>query len=270
MSRSRPVLVYDAHGAPPERWKNRLPAHVEFRVILRWAEVLENYRDARGLVVEVENFREWAHLESLDRLPRDPHITPLVVFTGRDPDSLATLARIPIEKLLWRCLSPDLVAAELQAVFGRQDSVAALRRAAVEGRLNPVLKSLFAEHPPPRTIDEWARRTGWDRRTLWARWKSCFDGRPPIRLQDLVGWSLLLAAVSQKRPGCSWQAVSRTLGLPPRRLTRLAQRLLATDLRGLGAMSKEEVRERFQQAMAGSATDRAKAGQIVRGSSSMH
>ncbi|MFP4623673.1 MAG: hypothetical protein ACLFRX_05790 [Gemmatimonadota bacterium] len=262
MASQRPVLVHDAHGAPAAGWRRRFPPPVEFQLVPDWSELIARHRQARGLVVEVEDFRDWPHLESLPRLQRDPCLTPLVILTGRDPESLASLAPIPIERVVWRSLPLSEVEAVFEDVFGRLDAAAAVYDMPGGRALRRALRRLFVEYPPPRTVEEWARRTCWDRRTLWAHWTAAFPHPPPARLQDLVGWGILLAAVARKRRGRSWQGVCRDLGIEPRRLARLSRRLLETDLRGLDGRSALEIRTRFQDALAGSQTVRAEEGQI--------
>jgi hypothetical protein len=89
--------------------------------------------------------------------------------------------------------------------------------------------------PPIRSVRGLAEAVGYDRRTLWQRWRQALGTPNPPRLEDLLDWVLLLHAVSSKAPGRSWSSIAGDLWIHPHTLGRIASRLAARPLRDLAS-----------------------------------
>lgn len=91
------------------------------------------------------------------------------------------------------------------------------------------LERLWAEDPPPVTVQQLAGRLGASPRVLRYYWRREV-GHP--RLADLLRWNTLMRAL-HLRADRSWEGVARYLGVHRRTLERIARRMTGTPLADL-------------------------------------
>jgi len=100
--------------------------------------------------------------------------------------------------------------------------------------LAPTLRSALAaacrSDPPVRSVGELAARAGCHRRTLNHHWSRGLPAGMALRLEDFLGW-LLLVRASQLRARTGWTEVAGALGVHEHTLARLAKRLAGATLR---------------------------------------
>ncbi|HZG41597.1 MAG TPA: hypothetical protein VEY93_01460 [Longimicrobium sp.] len=179
---------------------------------------------------------------------------PVILVTRGDIGNARHVATLGVEQVVWL----EEVESELHSAVGRTCMLThartlstALRRAE---HLSPCLRealSLTLDSPRALpTVSAVARAAACDRRTLWTQWRAT-PAATELRLQDFLGWVLLLRAVSAKTPGRSWADVAEDqLGVHPHTLGRLAQRLVGATLREL-AGRQSLVASRFEECVLG-------------------
>jgi hypothetical protein len=179
---------------------------------------------------------------------------PLVVVDGRDegrplpltdvaPDRVVPLGKVATA--LWpavlRARSGDFLERVADAVDRPELGSPVVRRA---------IAVACRARPPLRSVRSLAEAVGYDRRTLWQRWRQALGTPNPPRLEDLLDWVLLLHAVSGKAPGRSWASIAGDLWIHPHTLGRIASRLAARPLRDLASGEQLLLMTRFSDFLA--------------------
>jgi hypothetical protein len=178
---------------------------------------------------------------------------PVILVTRGDIGNARHLTTLAVEQVVWL----EEVERELPSAVGRTCLLTHARTlsAAVRGaeHLSPCLRealSLTLDSPRALpTVGAVATAAACDRRTLWTQWRAT-PAADDLRLQDFLGWVLLLRAVSAKTPGRSWADVADQLGVHPHTLGRLGQRLVGAPLREL-AGRQSLVASRFEERVLG-------------------
>jgi hypothetical protein len=156
----------------------------------------------------------------------------MVLITTREADNVRRAQKAGIDEIVWI----SEIECELGAAFRRvqcQTSLLSLAEVVKQNKnLSPELKHalgcLFEAKQPVRTICELANLAGCHRTTLWRHWNDLNCAR--LRLQDVIDWTLLVHAISLKRPYRKWSAVSEALQLHQHTLNRIAQRRIGARL----------------------------------------
>lgn len=161
----------------------------------------------------------------------------VVLVTTRDPDNARLARDLPIHELIWLCdIETELGAAVHRAGqrrriehFASQFEVAAniplvLRRA---------LALALRTSGSCMRVQDLAVMLGCDRRLLWRVWNRTYGPEARFRLEDVLGWVLLLRAASLKASGCGWSDIATELDVHQHTLGRLSQRLAGLTLRDL-------------------------------------
>jgi hypothetical protein len=174
---------------------------------------------------------------------------PLVVATTRDADNVRLLKDVPVEELVWLGTLSDAlwpaVRRAKEAGFRMRMARAIESSAHLDRLLRDVLVMACRADPPVHSVHDLAVLTGYDRRTLWRHWHESADPAPRLRLEDLLGWLLLLRALAGKTPAVTWSEVAAELGIHRHTLPRLAERLAGHSLGEAAALGQRELVRRF-------------------------
>jgi hypothetical protein len=211
---------------------------------------LPRSRCALAVIERLEHAGDFGQL----RLLRERAVRhPVILITRRDPESLRLLKDVRIDDVIWPSeLDRPLLAAVQRAcgrsLFGRiADELR--RTAALHPRVRAALALAFGGAIPFTSVEALAAAVRCDRRTLWHAWAGDPAARPAMRLEDLVGWSLLIRAVSLRSGGRGWSSIAAELGVSHRRLLRLAERLAGVSLSAAAVLGADQLYRRFRDRM---------------------
>jgi hypothetical protein len=175
---------------------------------------------------------------------------PLVLVTSKDADNARHLRALPAEEVVWiRDVERDLWAAVRRATTRHALSDIALeveRMAHVPSTLRKALGIACRRDVPVRSVAELAAAVHCRRSTLWYHWRRAMGGAGAARLEDFLGWVLLVRAVGRKSPRQPWPTVATALGVHERTLARLARRLTGSTLEELSIRGERGVIDLFR------------------------
>jgi hypothetical protein len=225
--------LLDAHLAAESDW----PAFERLAAAARCSVVVVPWLNGDGQLGRLADLRR--------RLP----LQPLVVITAKDADNVRLLGGLLIEEVLWLDEIPRRLAAAV-ASASQTDRLTRMADALGTAPHLPVLLRRALHHalvadPPLHTVAALAAAVGRDRRSLWRYWHEAFHDEPPLRLQDLLDWLLLLRAATLKTPGRNWAGVAAELQIHEHTISRLAGRLAGLSLRELAAGGQGPVADLF-------------------------
>ncbi|HXT18810.1 MAG TPA: hypothetical protein VN706_24510 [Gemmatimonadaceae bacterium] len=203
-------------------------------LVTEWSRFNELHRTARCTIVA----DPWISLGELTpkvaALRDGAPFVPLVVVTGSVHDqghddrelfrdSLVGLHAF--ERRLRRVVCRALVRAWFIRVGQRIRATTT-----VPSALGHALSIACDEPRDAASIGMLATRVGCDRSTLWHQWRRIVpdDG---LRLEDFLGWLLLVRGTGLRAAGDSWPVVATELGVHHHTLARLARRLTDVTLR---------------------------------------
>lgn len=159
--------------------------------------------------------------------------TSLVLMTDADRENAALAKAAPVRVVLWSDDEPGALLAALERVRVDRDRNATAVELREAGGLPPQLRTvlvrLFLTGSDGISIDSLAAGAGCDRSTLNRQWRS-IAGASSLRLQDVLDWLLLIDAVRLQSRRRKWAGVAAELGVHPRTLTRIAERLAGMSL----------------------------------------
>ena len=221
---------------------------VEWTVNLRAFEcALPRSRCALAVIERLDSTGEFGELRLLKS--RAAH-HPLILITRRHPESLRLLKDITLDDVLWpsELDQPLLVAVQRacgQNLFKRiADEIRAMP--GIHERVSAALALACWVATPVTSVEALAAAVRCDRRTLWRAWAGSSAARPVMRLEDLVGWILLIRAVSLKGGGRGWSSIASEFRVSQRRLLRLSGRLAGLSLSHLAALGPDHLYARFR------------------------
>ena len=198
----------------------------------------------------------WLSAEPFDRLRefKASHPTrPVVLVTTKDADNARHLRGVAVEEVVWmRDVQRELWGAVRRASFQRP--LSELAREVDAATMLPVqlryaLSLACRSDLPVLSVSELATRVNCRRTTLWYHWKRAMPSDRKARLEDFLGWLVLVRAIGLKDRGGPWTSVADGLGIQTRTLTRLARRLTGNTLRELWLDGEAETLARFRGVM---------------------
>jgi hypothetical protein len=176
---------------------------------------------------------------------------PLILITRKEPESLRLLKDITLDDVIWPSELNQLLLAAVQRACGQN----LFRHIADEiqgmSTLHPRVRTALAlgceAGIPFTSVEALASAVRCDRRTLWRAWASSSPAaRPARRLEDLVGWLLLIRAVSLKSGGRGWSSIASEFRVSQRRLLRLSERLAGLSLSRALLLGPDQLYARFR------------------------
>ncbi|MBW3570694.1 MAG: hypothetical protein KY467_06280 [Gemmatimonadetes bacterium] len=175
---------------------------------------------------------------------------PLILITRRHPESLRLLKDIILDDVIWPSELNRLLLVAVQRACGqnlfRQIADEMQTMPCIHPRVRAALAVACWVATPVTSVTALAATVRCDRRTLWRAWSSHPGAHPGVRLEDLVGWILLIRAVSLRSGGRGWSAIASEFRVSQRRLLRLAQRLAGLSLSRVAALGPDHLYARFR------------------------
>jgi hypothetical protein len=175
---------------------------------------------------------------------------PLILITRRDPESLRLLKDITLEEVIWPSELNQMLLVAVQRACGNSlfshiaDEIQ--RMASLHPRVRAALALACGAAIPFTSVGDLAAAARCDRRTLWRAWAVSPPARTALRLEDLVGWILLIRAASMKSSGRGWSAIASEFKVSQRRLLRLSERLAGVSLSRLAVLGPDHLYQRFR------------------------
>jgi hypothetical protein len=245
-----PLALY----CPDERQLIRLQTRVltgeRLLATTQWSRFAESASLAATAVVVMDWLAHDGLVMRLAALRARLPLLPLILVTRRDADNLRLLSRLSIEEVIFSDeVDRALPAAVLRARgAGVPQGYAELlsRHQGLPPRIRKAAAAALQSRQPLTTLEELAAAVDCDRGTLWRSWRRCFEGEPPLRLQDFLNWVLLLRAIEARSGDTSWQVVALRLGVHEHTLGRIARRLTGARLRDLELAGQQFVLDRFE------------------------
>ena len=180
--RARPLLLFSP--APDLRAEARraLAAAGPVRISSSWAAFRKRATGSLCAVAVLPGARgEEEHAEELAALRSAAPVVPLVLVTREDPETLRTLAPVPVDEVVWLGEMPEaLPPAARRAVargWRRRMSWAFGLSAGVPRVLREALALAARAGVPLRSVSALAEAAGADRRTLWRAWRRATGGK---------------------------------------------------------------------------------------------
>ena len=272
------ATVARSRAASPARAQRRLPAVVEAQRVVLYgrSEVAGRAEEALRSVYTVERTVEWrafecalprsrcglAVIEWLDHAGEFGELRlltqravrhPLILITRRDPESLRLLKDVVLEDVIWPSELNKLLLSAVQRACGQNrfrhiaDEIGGM--SGLHPRVRAALALACAARSPFTSVEALAAAVRCDRRTLWRAWASSPAARPAMRLEDLVGWILLMRAVSMKSSGRGWSSIASEFEVSQRRLLRLSERLAGLSLSRVALLGPDSLYARFRDAV---------------------
>jgi len=177
-------------------------------------------------------------------------LNPIVLVTSSDRENARFLKDFTVEEVVWT----EELEAELLVAIRRAEGTGLLEATAStierSDHLPPKLREALAlvcrSRPPVRSVAQLARAVNRDRSTLWEHWTAVVGrGDDHPRLEDFLGWVILLRSAALKAPGMTWQAVGEALSVHEQRIGRTARRLARVSLRELECLGSSAILRRF-------------------------
>lgn len=175
---------------------------------------------------------------------------PLILITRRDPESLRLLKDITLEEVIWPSELNQVLLVAVQRACGNSlfshiaDDIQGM--ACLQPRVRAALALACGAAIPFTSVGALAEAARCDRRTLWRAWAIRPPTRTALRLEDLVGWILLIRAASMKSSGRGWSAIASEFNVSQRRLLRLSERLAGLSLSRLAVLGPDHLYRRFR------------------------
>lgn len=198
----------------------------------------------------------------IDRLHLDPlfervatraggAVHPTILVTDKDPENLRLIRGLTLEEVIW----PEEVAHALVPAIHRACNAGYLQQVAkvIDGtrqlpqRLRSALAHACRNDVPVGSVNDLAAAVECDRSTLSRQWQKGRGAGVQLRLEDFLGWLMILRAVGRRSPGRKWSAIADELGMQERTLARVARRLLRSGLRELDVNGYADVAARFEE-----------------------
>jgi hypothetical protein len=221
---------------------------VEWTVNLRAFEcALPRSRCGLAVIERLDSAGEFGQLRLL-KARAAAH--PLILITRRHPESLRLLKDITLDDVIWPSELNRLLLVAVQRACGQNlfrhiaDDIQAMPD--IHPRVRAALALACWVATPVTSVEALAAGVRCDRRTLWRAWASNPGARPARRLEDLVGWILLIRAVSLKSGGRGWSSIASEFRVSQRRLLRLSERLAGLSLSHLAGLGPDHLYERFR------------------------
>lgn len=188
-----------------------------------------------------------AHLREF----RSAHpFAPLVLYTDEDSRLLREVADLVVEEVVFAEEGLSALARSIRcASRGWFQGFASMVHAmdGMNHRLRRLLRTLLAAPRPYVVVTDLAEAVGVAPATVQRHWREHWPGPPPLRLEDLLAWIVILWAYMAKHPGNRWKGIATRLGVTPRHLRDLSRRLGLGTLRDLEAMAAEAFLDRFDR-----------------------
>jgi hypothetical protein len=174
---------------------------------------------------------------------------PVILITTKDADNARFALRSGATRIVWL----GEIHRECQALLRGVHTNLVLSRAAIlldrSPRLSKLLRAALTHvcraERPVRGVGDLAALLHRDRRTLWRHWHRANGGTRSLRLEDFLGWVLVVHAAYLKSACRSWADVARGLGTHEHTLARTATRLVGITLSQLAESTREEVENGF-------------------------
>ena len=178
---------------------------------------------------------------------------PIVLVTTKDADNARCLRGVPVEEIVWLGeVSRELWSAIRRATFrpSLTDLAGEMEAAAhVPIRLRDALSVACRSEVPVRSVGELAHLANCRRGTLWYQWKRIMRGDDDPRLEDFLGWLLVVRAIGLKDHSAAWTDVADGIGVHGRTLGRLARRLTGRTLKELWMAGETQALALFRERM---------------------
>lgn len=177
---------------------------------------------------------------------------PIVLVTHNRGGNLPLIARLSVDELVWS----SEACRELPRAVRRARAAGPLEQLARElegaAHLGPQLRAALVHAcRSPDFVPDVAglvRPARCHRSTLNLQWRAATRGAD-LRLQDFLGWIVLVRAVERRTPGRKWSAIADELRVHPHTLHRTAARLLGHPLREAAEGGYGRLLERFRAAV---------------------
>jgi len=153
---------------------------------------------------------------------------PIVLVTTKDADNARCLRGVLVEEIVWL----GDVSRELWSAIRRATFSVACR-----------------SEVPVRSVGELAQLANCRRGTLWYQWKRIMRGEDDPRLEDFLGWLLVVRAIGLKDHSAAWTDVADGIGVHGRTLGRLARRLTGRTLEELWVAGETQALALFRERM---------------------
>ena len=214
---------------------------------------------------ELHLARTWTEVQALSTTPE---CAVLVGRHGRDLHLDRVQQRWPAVPVVQVCNTRPEPRAGSSAHVGwaacvEREIASAVATARIRGYLAEVGERIrHAEHLPtrlrqalshacgdgcPTSVGEVAGHLRCTPRVLSHHWRNAMPAEAGVRLEDFMGWILLLHAGAQRAAGAKWSSISEGLGTHQHTLTRTAQRLADTSLRELPMQGVAATKARFER-----------------------
>ena len=223
------VVLFGSDASVVARIQTILEKTVSVRRAHRWWEVETSLPSTQCAVLVMASLRDEAAYAQLAALKAAAPAYPVVLVTTRCPDNARELKSLIVEEVLWTCE----VGQHLEGTVDRVRRRGVLAQVAAEvgavpglaPRLREALLYACTADLPVDGVGALADAVKRDRCTLARQWKRAVGEGPALRLEDCLGWLLLLRAVEARGRLRKWSAVTDELKVHPQTLARLAQRL---------------------------------------------
>jgi len=162
---------------------------------------------------------------------------PFVVVTDKDPDSARTLANAGIREIVWSADIHRDVSAALHSEGNSAFFDALARRIGEASQLPHLLRTVLVRavlaSPPMHSVAELSALAGRHSGTMTRAWKGEVHAGDMFRLEDFVRWMVLMRAAQRRGFEGAWHLAAIAVGVDPRTLNRIANRLAGASLKEL-------------------------------------
>ncbi|HWG54835.1 MAG TPA: hypothetical protein VN677_16180 [Gemmatimonadaceae bacterium] len=246
------LAVYCSAEAQLTRTLAAVPPHCHVSSSQSWTQFQRDVLGAPCAVVVLpwltgEPFRRLRELK--ERCPT----RPVVLVTTKDADNARCLRGVPVEEVVWLGdVSRELWPAIRRATFrpSLTDLAGEMEAAAhVPDRLRDALSVACRSESPVRSVGELAQLANCRRGTLWYQWKRVMRAEDDPRLEDFLGWLLVVRAIGLKDRTAAWTDVADGIGVHGRTLGRLARRLTGHTLEELWTGGETQALALFRERM---------------------
>lgn len=242
--RKDPVAAYVQEEKQRERIaavlsRSRAPASPD--ISSSWRTFRRAAASARVVVLMLPDLRIREDSERVATFRRRfPHL-PVVLVTRPVAAHLRRLAAVEIDEVVWvRDLEEELPPAVERALLKvPEESLlqAITAESPVSEHLEEALRAALLADPPLTSVTSWAARLEISPETLRYHWRKLKgDHGLQADLKDVLSLILLRRAIQQK-PGITWDAAARKVGVHPTTLRRTARRLTGRTLSDLKNVS---------------------------------
>lgn len=220
------------------------------QIVSRWSTFERLLPTSRCAVLVIERLHLAIEFQRLCALRRERDECPIVLVTRPEPEGLRLLKDLMVEEVIWLQELRHSLPVAVQRASTRHPLGAIAAEIQAADRLGPRLRSALVEacrsSMPVHSVVDLAGRCGCDRRTLWRAWNAAGPVSGHVRLEDVLGWIILIHAISIRTSGRGWSAVAAQLAINERRMYRLSERLLHVPLCRASEMGPRELVTRFR------------------------